>query len=145
MIEKIIIDLLHKRENDISKINAEKSIDCITIFPNSEDEYILLNKELSQKGIVVDQMISGNLYLLKNKINTIYGTLEYIKIRIYDEKYIKYRMSIDFVVDNYEKYKDNLINPDIKVYSTFELIQHKNDYSIINVVSLPAKEEYDRQ
>ena len=52
------------------------------------------------------------------------------------------RISVDFVVDDYENFKNKINNPVIKKYDTFELIQFKNDDSIINVISLSAKEDY---
>ena len=87
-------------------------------------------------------MSSGKLYYLKNTINTPYGDLSFIKIRKYDDNYSKYRISVDFTVENYEEFKNNISNPVVKKYDTFELIQLKNETSIINIVSLGAKEDY---
>ena len=56
--------------------------------------------------------------------------------------YNNYRISVDFVIDDYDKYKESLVNPTIKKYDTFELIQHKTNNSIINIISLSAKEDY---
>ena len=89
-------------------------------------------------------MKSGNLYYLNDCMNTKYGELKFIKIRVYDEDYVKYGLSIDFVVDDYYNYKTILINPTIKKYDNFELIQNKQDDCIINVVSLSASEEYSK-
>ena len=63
-------------------------------------------------------------------------------MRKYDEEYVKYRISVDFVVEDYNNYKQNLPNPIIKKYDNFELIQHKDEFSIINIVSISAKDEY---
>ena len=91
---------------------------------------------------VVDKMSSGNLFLLNDGIDTEYGVLKFIKVRKYEESYSKYRLSVDFVVNDYNEYKKSLKEATIKNYATFELIQHKTDFSIINVVSLSASEEY---
>ena len=141
MLNDLLLELA-KYEEDISKIKVNKKIDCITIFSHSEEEYEELNDNLISIGNIIDEMTSGNLYYLSNKINTKYGILEFIKVRKYDSNYDNYRISVDFVVDNYEEFKNHLDNPTIKKYDTFELIQFKSDKSIINVISLSAKTDY---
>ena len=142
MIEKIIKENLDKYKNDIDNIKEDKIIDCVTIFSSSDEDYEVLNKELSGNRLI-DEMTSGNLYYLNDSIRTIYGDLSFIKIRKHDDNYNNYRISVDFTVDNYKSFKDSLINPVIKEYNTFELIQFKNETSIINVISLSAKEDYN--
>ena len=88
-------------------------------------------------------MSSGNLYYLNNPIDTDYGKLNFIKVRKHDDSYNNYKISVDFIVDNYEEFKLKLNNPTIKKYDSFELIQFKNDLSIINIVSLSAKDDYN--
>lgn len=141
MIKKIIEENLEKYKNDIKKIKQSKTIDCITIFSESEEDYLNLNIELSNNKLI-DKMSSGNLYYLNDPIKTPYGNLEFIKIRKHDDNYNDYRISVDFVVDDYNKFKSSLDNPTIKKYDTFELIQFKTNNSIINVISLSAKEDY---
>ncbi len=142
MIEQLIKDNLVKYKEDIDKIKENKTIDCITIFSKSEEEYLNLNKELSNNKII-DEMSSGNLYYLNEQIETQYGNLKFIKIRKHDDNYNNYRISVDFIVDDYNEYKSSLNNPIIKKYDTFELIQLKNNNSIINIISLSAKEDYN--
>lgn len=142
MIEKIIEENLNKYKIDIDNIKENKIIDCITIFSSSDEDYEVLNKELSSNRLI-DEMTSGNLYYLNDSIRTIYGDLSFIKIRKHDDNYNSYRISVDFTVDNYKSFKDRLINPVIKEYDTFELIQFKNETSIINIISLSAKEDYN--
>ena len=72
-------------------------------------------------------MSSGNLYYLKNAIDTEYGDLLFIKVRKHDDNFNDYRISVDFIVDYYENFKCNINNPVIKKYDTFELIQFKNE------------------
>lgn len=141
MITSLIENELKKYEKDISNIKENKTIDCVTIFSSSNEDYDILNKELSDNRII-DEMSSGNLYLLNNPIETIYGELSFIKVRKHDDNYNNYRISVDFVVDNYESFKNKIDNPIIKKYDTFELIQFKNDDSIINIISLSAKDDY---
>ena len=141
MIEQLIKDNLEKYKEDIDKIKENKIIDCITIFSKSEEDYLSLNKELN-KNKIIDEMSSGNLYYLNEPIETQYGNLEFIKIRKHDDNYNNYRISVDFIVDDYNEYKSSLDNPIIKKYDTFELIQLKNNNSIINIISLRAKDDY---
>lgn len=142
MIKKIIEENLEKYKKNIEIIKENKIIDCITIFSESEEDYLNLNIELSNNKLI-DKMSSGNLYYLNDPINTPYGNLEFIKIRKHDDNYNDYRISVDFTVDDYDKYKNLLVNPVIKKYDTFELIQLKNDNSIINIISLSAKDDYN--
>lgn len=142
MIKNIIINNLEKYKNDIEKINASRNIDCITIFSISEEDYELLNIEMQKCGYIIDNMSSGNLYYIENGITTIYGKLHFIKIRKYDKNYLEYRISVNFTVQDYEVFKNSINNPIIKVYDTFELIQFKNGNSIINIISLSAKDDY---
>ena len=141
MITSLIENELKKYEKDISNIKENITIDCVTIFSSSNEDYDILNKELSDNRII-DEMSSGNLYLLNNPIETIYGDLSFIKVRKHDDKYNNYRTSVDFIVDDYESFKNKIENPVIKKYDTFELIQFKNDDSIINIISLSAKDDY---
>ena len=141
MINEIIKNELDKYKDDIKNINYDIKIDCITIFSLSKDDYDNLNNELKD-NVLVDEMTSGNLYYLENPIDTKYGKLYFIKVRKHDDAYNNYRISVDFTVDDYEKYKFTLDDPVIKNYDTFELIQLKNDKSIINIVSLSAFSDY---
>jgi hypothetical protein len=142
MINTIIANELDKYKEDIEKIQEEKTIDCITIFSSSDEDYLNLNNELSNNKLI-DEMTSGNLYYLNEPINTIYGNLYFIKIRKHDDNYNNYRISVDFTIKNYNDYKNKLDNPTIKTYDTFELIQFKNNNSIINIISLSAKDDYN--
>ena len=107
MITSLIENELKKYEKDISNIKENKIIDCITIFSNSNDDYDILNNELANNRII-DEMSSGNLYLLNKPIETIYGDLSFIKVRKHDDNYNNYRISVDFVVDDYENFKNTI-------------------------------------
>ncbi len=141
IIKNIVEIELNKYKNDIENINEEKTIDCITIFSSSEEDYIKLNNALNNNKLI-DQMTSGNLYYLYEPIKTMYGNLSFIKIRKHDDNYNNYRISVDFTIKDYNIYKNKLDNPIIKKYDTFELIQFKNDKSIINIINLSAKDDY---
>ena len=140
-INQLIKDELDRIKEDTDNIKEEKAIDCVTIFSGSEDDYLNLNNELNNNRLI-DKMSSGNLYYLNEPIKTKYGDLLFIKIRKHDNNYNNYKISVDFTVKDYDSYKNKIKNPIIKTYDTFELIQFKNDKSIINVISLSAKDDY---
>ena len=142
LIKGIIEENLYKYKSDIDNIRVNKELDCITIFSTSDEDYKKLKNELSNNKLI-DEMTSGDLYYLNSPIITTYGDLYFIKIRKHDDNYNNYRVSVDFTVDNYNEFKKGLINPVIKIYNTFELIQFKNDTSIINIISLSAKDDYN--
>lgn len=141
MHKSIITTELNKCQPDIDNINCAKTIDCVAILSTSPSEYAALNDELKENQLV-DAMPTGNLYLLSKPIQTNYGNLYFVKIRKPDENLSNYRVYVDFTVDNYESYKSNQNHPTIKTHSTLEYIEHKTDTSIINVVSLSAKDAY---
>ena len=72
MIEQLIFEELDKYKNDIETIKEKKTIDCITIFSSSENDYKRLNNELSNNKLI-DQMTSGNLYYLNELMPPIYN------------------------------------------------------------------------
>lgn len=102
------------------------NIDCVTFFLNSEEDYNNINNELSG-NTVIDKMNSGNPYYLKEGIDTKYGKLNFTKVMKYDANYLDYRISVDFIVDDYEQFKSNIDTTIIKKCDTFELIQLKNE------------------
>ena len=142
MINSIVVENLDKYKNDIDKIDEIKGIDCVTIFSTSDEDYEKLNLELKEIGNVIDEMSSGNLFFINDGIDTIYGKLYFIKVRKFDGNYLDYRISVDFTVCDYDSFKSTIKDPVIKIYDTFELIQFKNKDSIINVISLSAKDDY---
>lgn len=142
MLAQLILNKLSEYKDDIIEIKTSKTIDCVTIFSKSEKDYADLNKELHDNKII-DEMPSGNLFYLSSPIETPYGNLSFIKIRKPNENYSNYILSVDFTTENYESFKNSLTNPAVKKYDTFELIQFKNDKSIINIVSLSAKDDYN--
>ena len=140
-INSLIKTELDRYENDINKINYDIRIDCVTIFSTSTTNYYEIIEELKTNRLI-DNMSSGNLYYLSDPINTKYGKLYFIKVRKHDDNYNNYRISVDFVVNNYDEYKSKLNDPVVKKYNTFEMIQFKTDKTIINIVSLSAIKDY---
>ena len=142
MLAQLITNELLKSKDAIDNIKADKIIDCVGVFTKSDKEYASLNAELKDNKLI-DEMPSGNLYYLNTPIQTEYGDLFFVKIRKPDNNFNDYRIYVDFVVDDYEQFKNTLDNPTIKSFDKFELIEFKNNESIVNIVSLSAKDDYE--
>ncbi|MBR6961982.1 hypothetical protein IKH79_04505 [Candidatus Saccharibacteria bacterium] len=142
MLAQLITNELPKSKDVIDDIKADKIIDCVGVFTKSDKEYASLNAELKDNKLI-DEMPSGNLYYLNTPIQTEYGDLFFVKIRKPDNNFNDYRIYVDFVVDDYEQFRNTLDNPTIKTFDKFELIEFKNNESIVNVVSLSAKDDYE--
>ncbi|MBR6166276.1 hypothetical protein IKQ65_01440 [Candidatus Saccharibacteria bacterium] len=142
MLAQLITNELLKSKDVIDNIKADKIIDCVGVFTKTDKEYASLNTELKDNKLI-DEMPSGNLYYLNTPIQTEYGDLFFVKIRKPDNNFDDYRIYVDFVVDDYEQFKNTLDNPAVKSFDKFELIEFKNNESIINVVSLSAKDDYE--
>ena len=141
MLAQLITNELLKSKDVIDDIKADKIIDCVGVFTKSDEEYANLNAELKDNKLI-DEMPSGNLYYLNTPIQTEYGDLFFVKIRKPDNNFNNYRIYVDFVVDDYEQFKNTLDNPAVKSFDKFELIEFKNNESIVNIVSLSAKDDY---
>ena len=142
MLAQLITNELPKSKDIIDGIKADKIIDCVGVFTKSDEEYADLNAGLKDSKLI-DEMPSGNLYCLNTPIQTTYGDLFFVKIRKPDNNFNNYRIYVDFVVNDYGQFRNTLDNPTIKSFDKFELIEFKNNESIVNVVSLSAKDDYE--
>ncbi len=98
MLEEIINKNLNRIEKDMLQIEDLQHIDFLDIFPKSEEQRILLDEKISKIAMLLEKTERGNVYALNNPIETKYGKLTYIKIRIYDETRLKWEAAADFVV-----------------------------------------------
>lgn len=93
---------------DKYKINNISKIDLIDIFPTSKEDEISLSSELKKISKQTINSIHGKIYILKSSIKTNIGIIDNIKIREFDPKKIKYIGGIDFLVKDFETYKNNI-------------------------------------
>ncbi len=100
MIKEIIEKNLKRIEKDLKEIEGLQKIDFIDIFPTSENHKIVLDEEISKISKIVKKTERGNVYFLNKPIETKYGKLEYVKIRIFDETRLNWEAAADFVVEN---------------------------------------------
>lgn len=98
MLQEIINKNLNRIEKDILEIKDLKNIDFLDIFPKSEEHKNHLDEEMSKIAILIEKTARGNVYALKDPIQTKYGKLTYIKIRIFDETRLNWEAAADFVV-----------------------------------------------
>lgn len=98
MIQEIINKNLNRIEKDLLEIKDLQKIDFLDIFPESEEHRNLLDKEISKIAMLLEKTERGNVYALNNPIETKYGKLTYIKIRIFDETRLNWEAAADFVV-----------------------------------------------
>ena len=98
MLEEIINKNLNRIEKDLLQIKDLQTIDFLDIFPKSEGHRRILDKEISKIAMLLEKTERGNVYALNNPVETKYGKLTYIKIRIFDETRINWEAAADFVV-----------------------------------------------
>ena len=108
-IVKIISEIIQYSEAVITKyIDEELVIDYVDIFPISEKERLKLLREADTIGKRISLINTGPIYLLNHSIQTKFGPLKLIKIRIYDKEK-KQRGAPDFKVKDYTKFKNKYL------------------------------------
>ena len=98
MLKEIVNKNLNRIEKDLLEINDLQRIDFLDIFPKSEEHRNLLDEEISKIAMLLEKTERGNVYALNNPIETKYGKLVYIKIRIFDETRLNWEAAADFVI-----------------------------------------------
>lgn len=108
MLNEIIKKNEKRIEKDLEDIEDIEKIDFIDIFPESEEHRKELDKEVSQISKLIDSTEKGNFYLLNYPIETKWGLLKFIKIRLFDESRLNYEAAPDFVVKDWNKLKQQV-------------------------------------
>lgn len=98
MLEEIVRENLNRIEEDLLEIKDLQNIDFLDIFPKSEEHRNRLDKETSKIAMLLETTERGNVYALNNPIETKYGKLIYVKIRIFDKTRLNWEAAADFVV-----------------------------------------------
>lgn len=98
MLEEIVRENLNRIEEDLLEIKDLQNIDFLDIFPKSEEHRNQLDKEISKIAVLLETTERGNIYALNNPIETKYGKLIYVKIRIFDKTRLNWEAAADFVV-----------------------------------------------
>ena len=144
-IENIVKSVATKSKKDISIFKEIKQMDFVDIFPRSEVERIKLNNDAIKLGVVIEKTDRGVVYKLNNPIKTILGEILLVKIRKYDSSRLSWEGAGDFIVDDFEKFKEkHKDSPNCKfvVGQTYTAIEIKTENSLSYVMDIPTSQFY---
>ncbi len=147
MLEEIIKKNLNRIEKDLREIDGLKCIDFIDIFPTSEIHKMQLDNEISKISLLLQKTERGNVYLLNNPIETKYGMLKYIKIRIFDESRLNWEAAADFVVKDRDVLMGKVGKDTRFSYikrTEWDAIEFKTDDTLIYFLNPLASEVYGK-
>lgn len=126
-IAKIILEIIQLADVVIKKyIDEELVLDYVDIFPKSEEERLNLLEEINKLGKQISSTKTGPIYLLDEPIQTKYGNLKLVRVRIYDNQKTQ-RGAPDFKVKDYAKFKEKYLGKDF-----FNLIERK-EYEMLEL------------
>ena len=147
MVKEIIEKNLKRIENDLKEIEGLQRIDFIDIFPTSGNHKIMLDEEISKISKRVKKTERGNVYFLNQSIETKYGKLEYIKIRIFDETRLNWEAAADFVVENRDMLKNKVGKDNRYSYikrQEWDAVEFKTNDTLIYFLNPLASEVYGK-
>lgn len=147
MLEEIIKKNLNRIEKDLREIDGLQCIDFIDVFPTSETHKIQLDDEISKISLLLQKTERGNVYLLNNPIETKYGMLKYIKIRIFDESRLNWEAAADFIVKDRDLLMKKVGKDTRFSYikrTEWDAIEFKTDDTLIYFLNPLASEVYGK-
>ena len=147
MIKEIIEKNLKRIENDLQEIEGLQRIDFIDIFPTSENHKIMLDEEICKISKIVKKTERGNVYFLNQPIETKYGKLEYVKIRIFDETRLNWEAAADFMVENRDVLKTKVEKDNRFSYikrQEWDAVEFKTKDTLIYFLNPLASEVYGK-
>ncbi len=147
MLEEIIKKNLNRIEKDLREIDGLQCIDFIDIFPTSEIHKMQLDDEISKISLLLQKTERGNVYRLNNPIETKYGMLKYIKIRIFDESRLNWEAAADFVVKDRDVLMGKVGKDTRFSYikrTEWDAIEFKTDDTLIYFLNPLASEVYEK-
>lgn len=148
MINEIIEKNLNRIQKDLSdNIDGLQRIDFIDIFPTSKKHKIELDEELNNISTLLEETERGNVYKLDNPINTRFGELKYVKIRIFDESRLNWEAAADFVVKDRNILLDKVEKDKRFSYikrPEWDAVEFKTNDTLIYFLNPIASEVYDK-
>lgn len=147
MLEEIINKNLKRIEKDLSEIKDLQTIDFLDIFPKSEEHRRLLDQEISKIAMLLEKTERGNVYALNNPIETKYGKLTYIKIRIFDETRLNWEAATDFVVKDRNILMEKVGKDTRFTYikrEKWDAVEFKTDNTLVYFLNPLATEVYGK-
>lgn len=145
MLEEIINKNLNRIEKDLLKIKDLQNIDFLDVFPKSEEHRKLLDEEISKIAMLLKKTERGNVYALNNPVETKYGKLTYIKIRIFDETRLNWEAAADFVVKDRNILMEKVGKDTRFTYikrEKWDAVEFKTDNALVYFLSPLASEVY---
>ncbi len=133
-IEKIIKEIIDSYDNSklFSELDNIIEIDFADIFPKSEMERKEISTFLNENAKLMEKDNKGEFYLLNDPVETKYGILEIVKLRIFDE-HKKKRGTMDFKCNDY-----NSIKAIIKDRENVYIIHREFD----ELIEIPIQDNY---
>jgi len=106
-----------------------------------------LDDEISKISLLLQKTERGNVYLLNNPIETKYGMLKYIKIRIFDESRLNWEAAADFIVKDRDLLMKKVGKDTRFSYikrTEWDAIEFKTDDTLIYFLNPLASEVYGK-
>ena len=144
-IETIIHKIADLCKNDIKSFPEIKCMDYVDIFPRNEEDRLLLNDAAIKIGNIIEKNERGTTYRLNKAILTELGNVELFKIRKFDETRLPWLGAGDFVVNDFDKFKNKYQNAKNCKYveaPTYNAIEIKTDNTLAYVMDIPTSEYY---
>ena len=145
MVTDIILNAIKKIKTNVDKFEEKKQIDCVTFYPQTEQQRYELIAETAKIASSSQKIMNGTIYKLEKPIVTEYGELGYIMVRTFDFMKVGYLCNIDFKVKNYRQFKKNHSNEEganFKKFPTYEFLQYKTDNIMFSFVNITTSAKY---
>lgn len=147
MLEEIINRNLNRIEKDLLEIKDLRTIDFLDIFPKSEEHRKILDEEISKMAMLLEKTERENVYALNNPVETKYGKLTYIKIRIFDETRLNWEAAADFVVKDRNILMEKVGKDTRFTYikrEKWDAVEFKTDNTLVYFLNPLASEVYGK-
>ena len=144
-IEVIIHKIVDLCKKDILSFPEIICMDYVDIFPRSEEDRVLLNSEANKLGNIIEKNERGTTYRLNKPISTELGNIELLKIRKFDETRLSWLGAGDFIVNEFDKFKNKYQNAKNCKYveaPTYNAIEIKTDNTLAYIMDIPTSEYY---
>lgn len=141
MIEQTIQKIVELCKKDIFKFKEIECMDYVDIFPTSENHRLKLNEEAYKLGKIIEQTDRGVTYYLSKPIKTELGDISLFKIRKFDETRLNWLGAGDFVVKDFNSFKEKYQNYKNCKYveaPTYNAIEIKTKNTLAYVMDIPT-------
>ena len=145
-LKNIIHKIVDLCKDDIKSFPEIECMDFVDIFPRSEENRVALNDEAVKLGNIIEKNERGTTYRLNEPISTELGKLELLKVRKFDETRLPWLGAGDFIVHDFDKFKNKYQNAKNCKYveaPTFNAIEIKTKNTLAYVMDIPTSEYYE--